>query len=86
MAAIYYAWHGTVFKVAAGSLATSVALFLLGSVVCISIMQIRRFSPKIGAELGGPTSLKWISGGAFFVTWVFYVAYCSLDAYCLLPS
>ncbi|KAH7693043.1 hypothetical protein AAVH_39927, partial [Aphelenchoides avenae] len=48
-----HAWNGTFFKVAAGSLGTSVAPFLIHSVVCISIMQIRRFSQKIGAELGG---------------------------------
>uniref|UniRef100_A0A915DSA0 Sodium/calcium exchanger membrane region domain-containing protein n=1 Tax=Ditylenchus dipsaci TaxID=166011 RepID=A0A915DSA0_9BILA len=84
IAAIYHAKQGTVFHVHAGSLATSVALFLMGSVICISILQIRRFSKSVHAELGGPAKCKWMSSIAFFFTWIVYITYCTLDAYCVI--
>jgi solute carrier family 8 (sodium/calcium exchanger) len=43
IAAIYHAFNGTSFYVHAGSLAFSVTMFLIGSALCIVIIQIRRY-------------------------------------------
>lgn len=54
IAAIYHSWHGRDFRVEAGSLASSVSLFLIGSFICFSVLQYRRYNSEIGGELGGP--------------------------------
>lgn len=61
------------FRVQAGSLAFSVTLFIIGSVICIALLQFRRFplvsthnnecsicrfNRKVGGELGGPMGCK----------------------------
>ena len=50
--------HPFQYRVQAGSLAFSVALFIVGSIVCIGLMQWRRFSKRVGGELGGPMGIK----------------------------
>ena len=82
IASCYHAWNGTVFRVQAGTLAPSVALFCIGSVMCIAILQFRRFNKNIGGELGGPNTWRYITAGAFFSIWIGYVTYSILDAYC----
>ncbi|KAI1704223.1 sodium/calcium exchanger protein [Ditylenchus destructor] len=83
IAAIYHAWNGNAFHVHAGSLAASVALFTIGSTICVVILQLRRHNKMINAELGGPAGCKWLSAGIFFLIWILYITYCALDAYCL---
>lgn len=85
IASIYHWWNGTIFHVQAGSLAGSLTMFLIGSVFCIALLAIRRRHPKIKAELGGPSSTKYLSAGVFVFVWLIYVLYNVLDAYCLLP-
>lgn len=85
IASIYHWSKGSVFHVQAGSLAGSLTMFLIGSVFCIAVLAIRRKHPKILGELGGPASTKYLSAGFFVSTWLVYVLYNVLDAYCLLP-
>jgi len=84
IASVYHAWNGTVFRVSAGDLAPSVTLFCIGSVICIAILQYRRYNKAIGGELGGPNGCRYISALGFFGIWVAYITYCVLDAYCLI--
>jgi solute carrier family 8 (sodium/calcium exchanger) len=86
IAAVYHQWHGRPFEVEAGSLASSVTLFLLGSVVCFAVMQWRRYSPAVGGELGGPHKYKLISICIYVSVWLIYVAYSALVAYCVVPG
>uniref|UniRef100_A0A914QE82 Calx-beta domain-containing protein n=1 Tax=Panagrolaimus davidi TaxID=227884 RepID=A0A914QE82_9BILA len=86
IAAIYHAWNGTVFRVEAGTLASSVTLFLLGSIVCFGVLVWRRYNPHVMAELGGPTRQKHISVAIFLITWFLYVVYSICVAYCILPG
>ncbi|KAI6212934.1 CBN-NCX-1 protein [Aphelenchoides besseyi] len=85
MASIYHWYNGAVFRVEAGSLASSLTLFLIGSVFCIALLALRRRHPKIQGELGGPTAIKYLSAGLFIMTWLTYLIYNILDAYCYLP-
>uniref|UniRef100_A0A1I7S9Y8 Calx-beta domain protein n=1 Tax=Bursaphelenchus xylophilus TaxID=6326 RepID=A0A1I7S9Y8_BURXY len=85
MAAIFHWYKGTVFRVQAGSLGTSVIIFLLGSVICIGVLALRRKNAKIRGELGGPNRLKYASAALFVALWLGYVLINSLSAYCLLP-
>uniref|UniRef100_A0A914PJG8 Sodium/calcium exchanger membrane region domain-containing protein n=1 Tax=Panagrolaimus davidi TaxID=227884 RepID=A0A914PJG8_9BILA len=84
IASCYHAWNGTVFTVSAGTLAPSVALFCLGSIICFAILQFRRYSPNIRAELGGPTSMRYLSASIFVLVWISYITYSILDAYCYI--
>ncbi|KAE9556748.1 hypothetical protein FO519_000154 [Halicephalobus sp. NKZ332] len=84
IAAVYHAWNGTVFRVTAGGLAPAVTLFCIGSVICIAILQYRRYNKSVGGELGGPNGCRYISAAGFFGIWVAYITYCVLDAYCLI--
>ncbi|CAJ0579276.1 unnamed protein product, partial [Mesorhabditis spiculigera] len=86
IAAMYHAWNGTVFRVQAGALAYSVSLFLIGSVVCIAVLQFRRFNKGIQGELGGPPRCKYLAALIFFMLWGFYVLLSSLEAYCIIPG
>jgi solute carrier family 8 (sodium/calcium exchanger) len=85
LASIYHWKNGTIFRVQAGSLAGSLAVFLIGSVICITILAIRRKHQKIRAELGGPTSTKYLTALVFVMIWVLFVIYNVLDAYCFIP-
>ncbi|KAI6230032.1 CBN-NCX-1 protein [Aphelenchoides fujianensis] len=85
LAAIYHAYKGTVFRVEAGSLASSLTLFLIGSMFCIALLAIRRRHPKIQGELGGSASFKYLTAVLFISTWLVYLLYNVLDAYCWLP-
>jgi solute carrier family 8 (sodium/calcium exchanger) len=47
VAAVYHSWNGTVFRVEAGSLASSVTIFLLGSCIVYAVMQWRRYNSQV---------------------------------------
>lgn len=85
LASIYHWRKGSIFRVQAGSLAGSLAVFLIGSVFCIAVLAIRRRHPKIKAELGGPSSSKYATALAFVLAWILFLIYNVLDAYCFLP-
>ncbi|GMS79921.1 hypothetical protein PENTCL1PPCAC_2096 [Pristionchus entomophagus] len=84
IAAIYHAINGTVFRVNAGSLAFSVTLFIMGSIICIGLLQYRRFNRRVGGELGGPMGCKIISVVIFFSVWIMYLLLSTLEAYCII--
>ncbi|XP_022103821.1 sodium/calcium exchanger 1-like isoform X2 [Acanthaster planci] len=71
--------HG--FEVDPGALGFSVMLFTILAVVAIITLMVRRKSAVIAGELGGPSTIKWITSGGFFLLWLVYVILCSLVAY-----
>jgi solute carrier family 8 (sodium/calcium exchanger) len=81
MAAIYHAIKGTQFTVDPGSLAFSVTVFCVCAILAIAVMLLRRHK-SIGGELGGPRKQKIITSIFFFVLWLIYVVFCSLESYC----
>jgi len=83
-AAVYHSYNGSVFRVEAGSLATSVTIFLIGSCVAFSVLQWRRYHPQIRGELGGPHKYKVIAFTIFLGCWLFYLLYSTLVAYCVV--
>uniref|UniRef100_A0A1I7UMD4 DUF202 domain-containing protein n=1 Tax=Caenorhabditis tropicalis TaxID=1561998 RepID=A0A1I7UMD4_9PELO len=72
--------------VSTGSLAFSVTMFLIGSVVCVALLQYRRFNRKINGELGGPTSWRLISAAIFVAVWLLYILLSTLEAYCVIKG
>ncbi|KHJ75036.1 Sodium/calcium exchanger protein [Oesophagostomum dentatum] len=86
IAACVHAYNGTQFNVNAGSLAFSVTMFIIGSVVCIAVLQFRRYSKKIDGELGGPVGLKYICSVIFVLVWISYLTLSALEAYCVIPG
>uniref|UniRef100_A0A183BVT1 Sodium/calcium exchanger 3 n=1 Tax=Globodera pallida TaxID=36090 RepID=A0A183BVT1_GLOPA len=86
IAAVYHWTRGTPFLVEAGSLASSVTMFLIGSVVCFGLLQWRRYHPNIAGELGGPSRAKMFSFVVFLTLWLIYIVYSSLVAYCMMPG
>lgn len=85
IAAIYHALNGSEFHVHAGSLAFSVTMFLIGSTLCIFILQYRRFS-YIKGELGGPLKMKIFSALIFICIWILYLLFSTLEAYCIISG
>lgn len=77
--------QGSNFQIEAGNLAFSVTLFVLGSTICLGLLQYRRFS-SINAELGGPFGTKSISALIFFFIWISYIVLSALEAYCIIPN
>jgi solute carrier family 8 (sodium/calcium exchanger) len=47
VAAVYHWKNGSVFKVQAGSLASSLTIFLIGSSIAFATMQYRRYHPQV---------------------------------------
>ena len=86
LAASYHAINGTQFRVEVGSLASSVSLFLVGSTLVFALLQWRRYNPLVRAELGGPLPYKLIAASVMIMTWILYITYCTLVAYCFVPS
>ncbi|KAK6050000.1 Sodium/calcium exchanger protein [Cooperia oncophora] len=86
IAACVHAWNGTTFKVHAGSLAFSVTMFIIGSFVCIAVLQYRRFNKSISGELGGPVRMKYLSSVIFILVWFAYLTLSTLEAYCIIPG
>jgi len=69
--------HDRDYFVKTGALGFSVALFLATSVVCFSILVLRRW--KLKGELGGPALTKWLSAGILVLLWVFYILMSTLQ-------
>ncbi|CAB3396772.1 unnamed protein product [Caenorhabditis bovis] len=86
IAACVHAYRGTRFMVATGSLAFSVTMFLIGSIICVFLLQYRRFNKSIRGELGGPNNWRYISFGVFIITWLLYVLLSTLEAYCIIEG
>ncbi|KAF7629969.1 hypothetical protein Mgra_00009042 [Meloidogyne graminicola] len=86
IAAIYHSLNGSQFIVDAGSLASSVTMFIVGSAVTIGLLQWRRYNSNIAGELGGPRGNKLFSFIIFLTVWFIYIVYSTMVAYCLLPG
>ena len=69
-------YPGGVFYQDAGSLAFSVSVFSVCSVVCFSILAVQRSK---GGELGGPH--RHVVGVLFILLWLTYVVLSSLNTY-----
>jgi solute carrier family 8 (sodium/calcium exchanger) len=81
IAAIVHWWRGTTFKVPAGSLGFSVTVFCGFALLAILILLIRR---SRGAELGGPTTFKYICSAILFTLWGLYITLASMENYCII--
>ena len=69
------------------SLGFSVTLFTLCAVCAIALLMVRQNVAFFGsAELGGPTSPRWISFGILILLWVTYILLASLQAYEVIKS
>merc|ERR1712008_264831 len=80
MAAIYHEANGNQFNVPVGSLGFSVTIFCIEALMAIAILMCRR-PPAVGGELGGPKSVKTITGAIFVFFLCFYVFISALEAY-----
>ncbi|KAL9892581.1 sodium/calcium exchanger 1 isoform X5 [Glossina fuscipes] len=85
VAAIYHEAQGQVFAVQPGTLAFSVTLFCSEAFIAILILMLRR-SKSVGAELGGPVTIKYISGFFLFSLWLIYIIVSSLEAYGIIKG
>lgn len=82
MASIYHWSKGSEFRVNSGDLGFSVGLFTGLSIVCLSIIMMRRFLTIFGkTELGGPAVPKYICGCLMIGLWFIYVLVSSLQTY-----
>ena len=75
-------FQGNPFKVAAGDLSFSVALYTITAIIAIMILMARRYIGFLGkAELGGPIVIRWITFAILITMWLLYVLLSSLQAY-----
>lgn len=66
----------------AGSLGFSVMLFTISALIALSLLMLRRNVASLGsAELGGPVTMKYISGTVLVLLWVFYITLSCLQDY-----
>ena len=73
---------GVPFRVHAGSLTFSVAIFTVCCVICLVVLIMRRYLSVFGrGELGGPTVSKYLTAGFFLFLWLLYILLSSLQAY-----
>jgi solute carrier family 8 (sodium/calcium exchanger) len=49
--------------------------------VAIFILLLRRHPRVAGGELGGPKATKVASSAFFFILWIVFVAFSSMEAY-----
>uniref|UniRef100_A0A7E4UVP9 Calx-beta domain-containing protein n=1 Tax=Panagrellus redivivus TaxID=6233 RepID=A0A7E4UVP9_PANRE len=84
IAAIVHASRGTVFRVNSAGLASSVGIFIIGSIVCLGVLQLRRYAGAVRGELGGPNAVRYISFAIFVSMWIIYLTYAIADAYCFI--
>jgi len=84
VAALYHDICGTTFYVDPGSLGFSVLIFCILALTCIAFLMVRRYHPKIGAELGGPKNYRIISSMFFTLLWIVYILLSALENYCYI--
>jgi len=73
-------FQGDTFRVEAGTLGFSVAVYSITAIICIAILLVRRFT--FGkAELGGPMNIKVITFVILVMLWFTYIIVSSLQAY-----
>ena len=70
------------FKVEAGTLTFSVAIFTICSIICLTVIFLRRYLAVFGkGELGGPKVPKYLTAGFFVLLWLIYILLSSLQVY-----
>jgi len=79
ISSIYHIFHNKPMMVPSIGLDVTVALFVIVSLVGISILLIRRFVFK--GELGGGIFYRWLSCIAFVSLWFVYVIVSALALY-----
>jgi solute carrier family 8 (sodium/calcium exchanger) len=79
ISSIYHVMHDKEMKVPSVGLDVSVAVFVIVSLVGISILLIRRFVFK--GELGGSIFYRWLSCIIFISLWFIYVFVSALALY-----
>ena len=67
------------YAVPPGSLSFSVIVFLSCSIICFTILGLRRCF--IGGELGGPGMVRPLSAALLFMLWIIYILLVSLESY-----
>ncbi|GFN83166.1 sodium/calcium exchanger [Plakobranchus ocellatus] len=80
LASIYHEAKGSEFAVPADSLGFSVVLYSIAAVIAITTLIVRRNTPSIGGELGGPKVPKILSSILFVSLWVLYILFSALQA------
>lgn len=80
IASIYHWYRGNPFLVKPGNLAFSVTLFCSEALITIAVLLIRR-SKFIGGELGGKTSVKYLTSGFLIFLWIFYLVMSTFETY-----
>ena len=86
IASIYQAVKGNRFCVRPGSLAFSVTVFVVGAVIAVAGLLIRRKETVAGGELGGPSSLKHIFTVMLILIWITYLVLSGLEIYGVLSG
>jgi len=71
-------FHGGAFVVEAGTLASTIAVFVCCACICIFILWLRR--KMFGCELGGPGVPKKVTSAVLVSLWVIYVVAASIIA------
>lgn len=79
ISSVYHSIREKPMRVPAKGLDLSVALFIIVSLVGISVLLIRRFSCK--GELGGTLQMRWISCIVFVCLWFVYIIISTLVIY-----
>lgn len=70
------------FKVEAGTLGFSVAIYSALAIACIALIVARRYFAVLGrAELGGPRNVALGCAAAMISMWFLYVILSALEAY-----
>lgn len=84
-ATIFWATKGLPFTVKAGELTFSVMIFTICSIICFSVLFLRRYLKWFGrGELGGPILPKYLTSGLYVTLWLIYIILSSLQAYGLI--
>lgn len=68
--------------VPSGTLGFSVMLFLLCSLLCFTVLTVRRL--VIGGELGGPIGSRKFTAGICVFLWVIYIVFSILKAVAII--
>jgi solute carrier family 8 (sodium/calcium exchanger) len=82
IATIYGQMTGTIYRQESPGLAKSVLIFLVVSLIGITILVIRRFMYK--GELGGPLVGRIVSCALFIFLWFVYITISTLGSYKIL--
>ena len=75
------------FQVPSGGLSFQVVIYTICSVTGLTLIVMRRKMDLFGrAELGGVTSMKYVSAGILFGLWVLFIILNSLNAYGIIKN